>query len=179
MGQEILGKVLNMYRQPSMSVEDVANKLHKNVKDIQKWESGELEPTLYEKGLLSILYNIPLNLLTYDYNEDIAATINCRAVGDFNNLPDEYKFIFASKVDNLRSFLKIVNSELLKEKGYDVEKTGETSEIAKTILTNKKEVEDNILQDIADTLGVGSISNNTNLSSKVDITIIIGTDFNK
>ena len=69
--------------------------------------------------------------------------------------------------------------ELLKEKGYDVEKTGETSEIAKTILTNKKEVEDNILQDIADTLGVGSISNNTNLSSKVDITIIIGTDFNK
>ena len=69
--------------------------------------------------------------------------------------------------------------ELLKEKGYDVEKTGETSEIAKTILTNKKEVEDNILQDIADTLGVGSISNNTNLSSKVDITIIIGTDFNE
>lgn len=116
MGQEILGKVLNMYRQPSMSVEDVANKLHKNVEDIQKWESGELEPTLYEKGLLSILYNIPLNLLTYDYNKDIAATINCRAVGDFNNLPDEYKFIFASKVDNLRSFLKIVNNELLKEK---------------------------------------------------------------
>ena len=96
MGQKILGKVLNMYRQPSMSVEDVAKKLNKSIDVIEKWESGELEPTLYEKGLLSILYNIPLNLLTYDYNKDISANINCRDVGDFKNLPDEYKFIFAN-----------------------------------------------------------------------------------
>ncbi len=112
MGQKILGKVLNMYRQPSMSVENVAKKLNKSIDVIEKWESGELEPTLYEKGLLSILYNIPLNLLTYDYSKDISASINCRAVGDFKNLPEEYKFIFASKVENLRNFFGLVNKNV-------------------------------------------------------------------
>ncbi len=123
MGQKILGKVLNMYRQPSMSVEDVAKKLNKSIDVIEKWESGELEPTLYEKGLLSILYNIPLNLLTYDYNKDISANINCRDVGDFKNLPDEYKFIFASKVDNLRNFFGLVNSKLSVTKPVVKERT--------------------------------------------------------
>ena len=69
--------------------------------------------------------------------------------------------------------------ELLEQKGYNVLKTGETSEIYKTIITNKKEVADDILNDIVDTLGIGSVSNNKNLSSKVDITIVIGKDFNE
>lgn len=69
--------------------------------------------------------------------------------------------------------------DLLKEEGYDVAKTGKTSLISKTIITNKKELEDETVKDIKAVLGVGSISNNKNLSSKVHVTIVIGSDFNE
>ena len=62
--------------------------------------------------------------------------------------------------------------ELLKENGYDVTKTG------KTIITNKKELETDKVKEIKNLLGVGSISNKKNLSSKVHLTIVIGKDFN-
>ncbi len=69
--------------------------------------------------------------------------------------------------------------DLLKQNGYNVTKTGQTSEISKTIITNKKELEDEMLKDIQKILGKGSIGNNKNLSSKVDATIVIGKDFNQ
>ena len=69
--------------------------------------------------------------------------------------------------------------DLLKEKGYDVVKTGKTSAISKTIITNKKELDDETVKGIKSVLGVGSISNNKNLSSKVHVTIVIGSDFNE
>ena len=69
--------------------------------------------------------------------------------------------------------------DLLKEQGYDVIKTGKTSSISKTIITNKKELDDETIKDIKTTLGVGSISNNKNLSSKVHVTIVIGNDFSE
>lgn len=67
--------------------------------------------------------------------------------------------------------------ELLKEEGYDVTKTGKTSSISKTIITNKKELDDATVKEIKNVLGVGSISNNKNLSSKVHVTVVIGSDF--
>lgn len=69
--------------------------------------------------------------------------------------------------------------EILKENGYDVTKTGKTTSISKTIITNKKELETNKVKEIKNLLGVGSISNKKNLSSKVHLTIVIGKDFNK
>lgn len=68
--------------------------------------------------------------------------------------------------------------DLLKEAGYDVTKTGNTSTISKTIITNKKELPDDKIKEIKQTLGVGSIGDNKTLSSKVDVTIVIGKDFN-
>lgn len=68
--------------------------------------------------------------------------------------------------------------DILKEKGYNVIKTGKTSEISKTIITNKKELSDETMKEIKTALGVGSISNNKNLSSKMHVTIVIGSDFN-
>ena len=67
--------------------------------------------------------------------------------------------------------------ELLKESGYDVTKTGKTTSISKTIITNKKELDTDTVKEIKNVLGVGSISNNKNASSKVHVTIVVGKDF--
>lgn len=67
--------------------------------------------------------------------------------------------------------------DVLTQKGYDVTKTGTTSTISKTIITNRKEVSDDKMQNIKSTLGVGNISTNKSSTSKVDVQIIIGKDF--
>ena len=67
--------------------------------------------------------------------------------------------------------------ELLKESGYNVTKTGKTTSITKTIITNKKELDTDTVKEIKNVLGVGSISNNKNASSKVHVTIVVGKDF--
>lgn len=67
--------------------------------------------------------------------------------------------------------------KLLEDKGYNVTKTGTTSTISKTIITNKKDVSDEKLKEIKNTLGVGSISTNRSTTSKVDASIVIGKDF--
>lgn len=67
--------------------------------------------------------------------------------------------------------------KMLEDAGYNVKKTGNTSSMSKTIITNKKDVTDEKLKDIKETLGVGSISTNKSSTSLVDVTIIIGKDF--
>ena len=67
--------------------------------------------------------------------------------------------------------------KLLEDAGYEVKKTGNTGAISKTIITNKKDVTDENLKDIKETLGVGSISTNKSSTSLVDISIVIGKDF--
>jgi LCP family protein required for cell wall assembly len=67
--------------------------------------------------------------------------------------------------------------KLLEEAGYNVKKTGKTSSIAQTIITNKKDVTDENLKNIKQVLGKGNISTNKSSTSLVDVTIIIGKDF--
>ncbi len=67
--------------------------------------------------------------------------------------------------------------DTLKKEGYDVTKTGTTSTISKTIITNRKNLETDELTEIKNTLGVGNISTNKSSTSKVDVQIIIGKDF--
>lgn len=66
--------------------------------------------------------------------------------------------------------------KILEDLGYTVTKTGKTSSISKTIITNKKDVPDEELKNIKQALGVGSISTNKSSTSLVDITIVIGKD---
>ncbi len=66
---------------------------------------------------------------------------------------------------------------LLEDAGYKVKKTGNTSTIAKTVITNKKSITDENLKSIKDVLGVGNISTNKSSTSLVDVSIIIGKDF--
>lgn len=65
----------------------------------------------------------------------------------------------------------------LEEAGFTVKKTGKTSTISKTVITNKKNVTDEQLKNIKQVLNAGSISTNKQASSQVDITIVIGEDF--
>ena len=67
--------------------------------------------------------------------------------------------------------------KLLENAGYKVKKTGSTSTIAKTVITNKKDVTDDNLRGIKETLGTGNISTNKSSTSLVDVSIIIGKDF--
>ena len=67
--------------------------------------------------------------------------------------------------------------DTLKKEGYDVTKTGTTSTISKTIITNRKNLETDKLTEIKNTLGVGNISTNKSSTSKVDVQIIIVKDF--
>lgn len=67
--------------------------------------------------------------------------------------------------------------KMLEEAGYNVKKTGKTSTIAKTVITNKKNASDDDLKDIKQVLGTGNISTNKSSTSLVDVTIIIGKDF--
>ena len=77
------------------------------------------------------------------------------------------------------------NSRLLQEAvkdlesaGYDVSRTGNTTATAKTTIINKKAVKDTLLKNINQTLGgVAQIQEKQNNSSKVDVTIILGKNY--
>ena len=65
----------------------------------------------------------------------------------------------------------------LEEAGYNVKKTGSTSTMSKTAITNKKNVTDENLKKIKDILGTGDITTNKSSTSTVDVTIIIVKDY--
>lgn len=67
--------------------------------------------------------------------------------------------------------------QILENEGYNVTKTGNTTAITKTIITNKKDVSDEVLKDIKQVLGNGSISSVKSSTSLVDVSIVIGKDF--
>ena len=65
----------------------------------------------------------------------------------------------------------------LKQKGYNVSKTGTTNTTSKTTIINKKDVSSTIMQDIEQVLGIGTVQDSEANSSKVDVTIILGKDY--
>ena len=67
----------------------------------------------------------------------------------------------------------------LKNLGYNVQKPKTTTNTSKTTIINKTDVDEIFTNNIKETLGVGTVSTSSVSSSKVDITIIIGKDYNK
>ena len=61
--------------------------------------------------------------------------------------------------------------------GFKVTRTGTTNTTSKTTIADKKGIKDTFLKNIKDVLGVGGISSSESSSSKVDVTIILGTDY--
>lgn len=70
---------------------------------------------------------------------------------------------------------KVVNQ--LQGAGYKVTRTGSTNTTTKTTIINKKNVNETILTNIKDVIGIGTIETSESSSSKIDITIIIGKDY--
>lgn len=66
--------------------------------------------------------------------------------------------------------------KLLKEKGYNVVKTGNTNSTTKTSIINRTGKSKNIESEIKNILKVGTISEKSN-NSNVDFTIILGKDY--
>lgn len=68
--------------------------------------------------------------------------------------------------------------EKLKDEGYNVSRTGTTTATSKTVIANKNQVSNTIINDIKQTIGTGTVSDsNTGTSNKVDVTVIIGKDY--
>ncbi len=61
--------------------------------------------------------------------------------------------------------------------GFNITRTGSTNTTMKTAIINKKEVSDTLLKNMKDVIGAGDISKSQSSSSKVDVTIIIGKDY--
>lgn len=69
-------------------------------------------------------------------------------------------------------------TNILKKKGYNVYKTGTTSNSSKTSIIVNKEVKEEILTNIKELLDTGVVTNSaTSSQSKTDITIILGKDY--
>ena len=65
----------------------------------------------------------------------------------------------------------------LQNAGYNVTRTGSTNTTPKTTIINKKNVQDKTLKNIKEAIETGTITFSESSSSKVDITIIIGKDY--
>lgn len=71
---------------------------------------------------------------------------------------------------------EVVNK--LKEEGYNVSRTGNTTSTSKTVILNKNDVSNMVIDEIKQVVGTGTISSNgEGSSSKADITIVIGKDY--
>jgi len=68
--------------------------------------------------------------------------------------------------------------KLLKSKGYNVT-TSTTTSTSKTTIINKSDVDVKFTDNLKELLGVGNIASSSVSSKDVDITIIIGKDYNK
>lgn len=86
------------------------------------------------------------------------------------------------KIEILNGSGKTVNltnaKQILKDAGFTISKTGKTNSTEKTSIINKSGVSDNIISSIKSLLEVGAISSSSS-ESTVDITIILGKDFNQ
>ncbi len=68
-------------------------------------------------------------------------------------------------------------TEILKQKGYNVVKTGNTKVINKTKIVNKTQKSKTISNELKEILKVGIISSTSSDNSKVDYTITLGKDY--
>ena len=76
---------------------------------------------------------------------------------------------------NSKTLQEVVDE--LEGAGYEVYRTGTTNATSKTTIIDKKDVADTLLENIKMVLGTGTISNSQSSSSKADVTIIIGKDY--
>ncbi len=87
----------------------------------------------------------------------------------------EIKIEILNGTGNSKALQKAVSE--LEGAGYNVTRTGSTSTTTKTTITNKKNIQNNMLNNMKEVLGTGTTSTDESSSSKVDVTITLGKDY--
>ena len=114
---------------------------------------------------------------TTDGNTTNTAGNTTNTISNTSTSNSSIKLEVLNGTNNSKVLQEVVNK--LKEEGYNVSRTGTTTSTSKTVIANKKDVSTTAMNDIKEILGTGTISDSSagESSSKVDITIIIGKDY--
>ena len=114
---------------------------------------------------------------TTDGNTTNTAGNTTNTISNTSTSNSSIKLEVLNGTNNSKVLQEVVNK--LKEEGYNVSRTGTTTSTSKTVIANKKDVSTTAMNDIKEILGTGTISDSSagGSSSKVDITIIIGKDY--
>ena len=124
---------------------------------------------------------------TGEAEEDVS-NLNNTTTNEVKNSTTSTTTSSSSKNENTKIKIELLNgsgnstlltkaTNELKEQGYNVTKTGTTTVTSKTSIVNKTGVLNDKLSDIKKLIGVGIISNSTSSTNTVDVTIVLGKDY--
>ena len=103
-------------------------------------------------------------------------TANTTSSGSTTTSNSSIKIEVLNGTNDGKVLQEVVNK--LKEEGYNVSRTGTTTTTSKTVIANKKDVSATTMNNIKEAIGTGTISSSAGgSSSKVDVTIVIGKDY--
>ena len=113
---------------------------------------------------------------TIDGNTTNTASNTTSTTSTGSNVNSNIKIEVLNGTSDGKVLQEVVNK--LKEEGYNVSRTGTTTATSKTVIANKKDVSTTTMNDIKEVVGTGTISSSAGgSSSKADVTIIIGKDY--
>ena len=113
---------------------------------------------------------------TIDGNTTNTASNTTSTTSTGSNANSNIKIEVLNGTSDGKVLQEVVNK--LKEEGYNVSRTGTTTATSKTVIANKKDVSTTTMNEIKEVVGTGTISGSTGgSSSKADVTIIIGKDY--
>ena len=114
--------------------------------------------------------------LTEDGNTVDENTTNSSSSDSTTSSKSSVKVEVLNGTNDGKVLQEVVNK--LKEEGYNVSRTGNTTSTSKTVILNKNDVSNMVIDEIKQVVGTGTISSNgEGSSSKADITIVIGKDY--
>ena len=113
---------------------------------------------------------------TIDGNTTNTASNTTSTTSTGSNVNSNIKIEVLNGTSDGKVLQEVVNK--LKEEGYNVSRTGTTTATSKTVIANKKDVSTTTMNEIKEVVGTGTISGSTGgSSSKADVTIVIGKDY--
>lgn len=122
-----------------------------------------------------IFFNRDIENTTDENSENENNTTTNSTTSSSSSSKSEMKIEVLNGSGESKKLQTVVKS--LEGAGYKVTRTGATNVTSKTTIINKKDAKETYLKNIKDVIGVGQISNSESSSSKVDITIVIGKDY--
>ena len=120
--------------------------------------------------------NISTNSSSSSSNTNTNTSSNTTSNSSSNKSNSKIKIEILNGSGNSKLLSKA--KDALKQEGYNVYKTGKTSTTQVTTIINKANLSETEISNLKSTLGTGVVSSSS-ATSKVDVTIILGKDYNK